>query len=161
MLGAFGLSSAEHIAKAMQASGVTVRPELVENLEQQYQALIAKGYKRPVFTGNALDASGAQLMVALASETGVPTSSVRAFLLALQTLAVKAEIPRQLYDPVGVQKAKKLAARYEADRPRSALDKIGDAASAAAKTTRTVVIGAAVIAVAALVFVYLPKPRRG
>ena len=164
LLGVMGLSWQDKLSKAMRATDPLSKatPALVDTLGNIYTSLLSSGkFVKPVFTGQMPDEAGRKTMKELMARSQANGSTVRAFLYNLQGLAVKGDIDRAHYDPVG----------YKADKAASnalnptLLSKIGAGATEGIgqyfKTARVVVIGGAVIAAVIAAMVYLPKPKRG
>jgi hypothetical protein len=159
MLGIFGQGWQEQLVKAVH----TVSPQIVltttavDNLGTIYASMMASGFKKPTFTGEALDAEGTKTFRELIKRSQQPGPTVRAFLKSLQELAIAGKIDRYHYDPVAAGKDAALKAKLG---PLSPLDKIGAAAAATGKTVTVAVVGLAVVALVVGAIIYLPKPAR-
>jgi len=153
-----GLGWQEHMVKAMKVTAplTKVTTKVVSNLGDIYASLLSQGYKKPVFTGEAMDENGKRTFKEILNRSKMDGATVRAFLVNLQRLAVKGEIDRWHYDPIGAAADEKARAKLHP----SALAKIGSVAAMTGRTMGIVMVGAAVVAVAALAFVDLPKPQR-
>lgn len=146
-MGYFGFSTWEKILAYMQAAlkGTTdikyvssfwKNEQLVSNLNREYMALQAGGFKpaKPVknFGKNkSWDDSTEDMVDLIAQKLLLPENIVRVYFSAIYDLSGNGKIPHQKYDPAGYKQSKKLQEKF--DTEKGAISILKDATGQASK----------------------------
>jgi hypothetical protein len=119
-----------------QAGGFNIR--LIQNMQREYAALMAQGYKPANYVNGVPDKLTPTLITIIKNKVNTEDQIVSAFLSSLQELAANGIIPFAKWNPKGYEESTNLQKSFESEK--TILDKAQTVAKTTAMASSTILL---------------------